>query len=157
MNFTFTYTTNPSQCEAFAVSWQGMTSTQSSCQRPNCAHRPQGGMRLYSHIHRGKCTWVNTFHRKLLTQLHIYAQSLPVSIPSSSVSNGRGFYQLPLPVKANQQLVVVMSDSSGFASGGISDVVTVDQPQDNAACEISSLAESSVFVQIQYRAVWFPD
>ncbi|KZT72812.1 hypothetical protein DAEQUDRAFT_808793 [Daedalea quercina L-15889] len=106
-NFTFSYG-NASQCEDFNISWTGGTAPY---------------------------------------KLSILSQAPPkaYSIPSSSYSNGHGFYQLQLALNASTALdedgqsfggfVAVMSDASGFGSGGVTDMIYVDPGNSN--CDLT--------------------
>ncbi|EED82753.1 predicted protein [Postia placenta Mad-698-R] len=53
-----------------------------------------------------------------------YGRTLNYTIPSSSYSNGQGSYKVQLPFPENQTVIAVMSDANGFATGGVSDVIT---------------------------------
>ncbi|KAI0932082.1 hypothetical protein AcW1_000697 [Taiwanofungus camphoratus] len=59
---------------------------------------------------------------------------LTTSIPSSNFSNGKGSFQVQLPFAQKQQILVVMSDASGFASGGISNVLSVGPSTSGSQC-----------------------
>ncbi|KZT72811.1 hypothetical protein DAEQUDRAFT_762623 [Daedalea quercina L-15889] len=65
------------------------------------------------------------------------------SIPSSSYSNGQGSYQIQLALNASSQFVAVMSDASGFGSGGVSDMITVGSG--SSSCDRSLQAADFTF------------
>ena len=47
------------------------------------------------------------------------------NIPSSAFSNGVGSYSTTLQLAQEQQFLATMSDATGFATGGISPLLTV--------------------------------
>ncbi|KAJ3506021.1 hypothetical protein NLJ89_g7106 [Agrocybe chaxingu] len=64
-----------------------------------------------------------------LINLQVFGTPRNVSIPSDAFSNGVGSYSLPLPLPKNEQMVLTMSDATGFATGGSSNVLTVGASQ----------------------------
>ncbi|KAH7918062.1 hypothetical protein BV22DRAFT_1134887 [Leucogyrophana mollusca] len=62
-----------------------------------------------------------------------------VSVPSSAFTDNQGSYAIPiLPLAANKRFVVVMSDATGFGSGGVSDIITVGGSVENIGCNTTS-------------------
>ncbi|KAH9937031.1 uncharacterized protein B0H18DRAFT_968837 [Fomitopsis serialis] len=70
-------------------------------------------------------TWSGGTAPYELTIVPSFNTPLTYSIPSSSYSNNQGSYSLQLTANASVQFVAVMSDASGFGTGGVSDVITV--------------------------------
>ncbi|OAX32054.1 hypothetical protein K503DRAFT_805557 [Rhizopogon vinicolor AM-OR11-026] len=57
------------------------------------------------------------------------------SVPASAFSNGKGSYSITeLPFKTGTQFLLVMSDATGFASGGTTTILTVGSPVANNDC-----------------------
>ncbi|OJA21659.1 hypothetical protein AZE42_12466, partial [Rhizopogon vesiculosus] len=57
------------------------------------------------------------------------------SVPASAFSNGNGSYSISeLPFATGTQFLVVMSDATGFASGGTTTILTVGSPVANNNC-----------------------
>ncbi|EDR15565.1 uncharacterized protein LACBIDRAFT_291440 [Laccaria bicolor S238N-H82] len=56
------------------------------------------------------------------------------SIPSSAYQGNSGSFSTPLLFGQNQRLMLSMSDATGAASGGISDLLTVGPPQGASQC-----------------------
>lgn len=52
-----------------------------------------------------------------------------ISIPSSAFSDGKGSYSFQLPMAKDSQMVLSMSDATGFNTGGSSNVLTVQASQ----------------------------
>jgi hypothetical protein len=48
-----------------------------------------------------------------------------ISIPATALSNGKGSYSTQLPFSKDQKILLTMSDSTGFGTGGSSDVLVV--------------------------------
>lgn len=58
-----------------------------------------------------------------------------LSVPASAFSNGVGSYSTVLQLAQEQQFLVTMSDATGFATGGISPLLTVQaQSPQSASC-----------------------
>ena len=49
------------------------------------------------------------------------------SIPDSAFSNGQGTFATQLPIEEGKRFLVVMSDTTGFGTGGVSQLLTVGQ------------------------------
>ena len=52
-----------------------------------------------------------------------------ISIPSSAFSDGKGSYSFQLPMAKDSQMVLSMSDATGFNTGGSTNVLTVEASQ----------------------------
>ena len=58
------------------------------------------------------------------------------NIPSSAFSNGIGSYSTTLKFLQGHQFLATMSDASGFATGGISQLLTVEaQTSQSSSCD----------------------
>lgn len=66
-------------------------------------------------------------------------------IPSTSYSNGQGSYSTQLPFRTNSTMLATMSDASGFASGGTSDVLRVGSSVSNSNCNTTDPGALFVF------------
>ncbi|KAJ3572521.1 hypothetical protein NP233_g3020 [Leucocoprinus birnbaumii] len=56
----------------------------------------------------------------------VFGRQSNITIPANAVNNGQGSFSIPqLQLAQGNQLLLVMSDSTGFATGGTSDVLTV--------------------------------
>ncbi|OBZ79417.1 hypothetical protein A0H81_01012 [Grifola frondosa] len=75
-----------------------------------------------------------------LSLVPVFGRPTTVSIPSSSVSNGRGAFQVPLQFAKGDQLLVIMSDATGFATGGVSNVLTVGDSVGKQTCNTTKPA-----------------
>ncbi|OCH96068.1 hypothetical protein OBBRIDRAFT_787521 [Obba rivulosa] len=69
-----------------------------------------------------------------LTLIPVFGRPETFQIPSSSFSNGQGSYSVQVPFASNKTMLVTMSDASGFASGGTTNVLTVGPPVGNSNC-----------------------
>ncbi|KAH9004372.1 hypothetical protein EDB86DRAFT_2888278 [Lactarius hatsudake] len=108
----FTVTTStPTQCGSFAVNWTG-TVVLCLSSRPPCVHA--------------------CFQLKGTQQVF--------NIPASAFSNGVGSYSTVLQLAQEQQILVTMSDATGFATGGISPLLTVQAqtPQSPSCTPVNS-------------------
>ncbi|TFK77164.1 hypothetical protein BDN72DRAFT_953637 [Pluteus cervinus] len=74
-------------------------------------------------------TWTGGSGPYQLLLVPVFGTPRNVSIPPSAVSNGQGSYSIQLPFPANQKFLLVMSDSTGFGTGGTTDVLTVGPSQ----------------------------
>ncbi|RDX47765.1 hypothetical protein OH76DRAFT_712831 [Lentinus brumalis] len=72
-----------------------------------------------------------------LTILPSYTPQTSVDIPDNSFSNNKGTFTRKMPLKAGNQTVLIMSDSTGFATGGVSPLITVGDSKTGAACDTS--------------------
>ncbi|KAI0361507.1 hypothetical protein OH77DRAFT_1433536 [Trametes cingulata] len=69
-----------------------------------------------------------------LTVVVPYGTPRTLDIPADNFSNGKGTFAATLPVGAGKQIIAVMSDSTGFASGGISKVIPVGKSSGKNTC-----------------------
>ncbi|KAI8990532.1 hypothetical protein BD414DRAFT_413419 [Trametes punicea] len=69
-----------------------------------------------------------------LTLALAYGSTRTLSIPAENFSNGQGSFNTTLPFPAAKQFVAIMSDSTGFASGGVSKLITVGKPSGQNTC-----------------------
>jgi len=56
-----------------------------------------------------------------------------VSIPDTAFNSGQGSFSVTLPIQKNEQMVLTMSDSTGFNAGGTSSLMTV-APSKGGSC-----------------------
>ncbi|KAH7918063.1 hypothetical protein BV22DRAFT_1025220 [Leucogyrophana mollusca] len=83
------------------------------------------------------------FEIMLVPQNTIY---INVPVPSSAFANNQGSYSInELPLAEDQEFVVVMSDATGFGSGGVSNTITVGGPVGNNGCNTTSQSPSFYF------------
>jgi hypothetical protein len=68
-----------------------------------------------------------------------------ISIPDSAFSNGKGSFNTPLLLPQGNKFIMAMSDSSGFATGGITDVLTVGQTIGGANCNTAGARADFTF------------
>ncbi|RPD81445.1 hypothetical protein L226DRAFT_566214 [Lentinus tigrinus ALCF2SS1-7] len=69
-----------------------------------------------------------------LTIIPAFAVQSKVAIADSSFNNNHGVFSTPMTFPADKKIVVVMSDATGFGSGGVSPVITVGKPVNNGYC-----------------------
>jgi hypothetical protein len=115
--FTFTFST-PTQCDNLSLTWSGML-TESlvlfvPCQRVRLS---QGGQGPFS-----------------LQLIPILGTPRNISIPDSAFSNGKGSYETQLDFPATHQILLAMSDSTGFGAGGTTNVLTVGPSVGGSSC-----------------------
>ncbi|KAH9982545.1 hypothetical protein BGW80DRAFT_1263785 [Lactifluus volemus] len=68
------------------------------------------------------------------------------NIPASAFSNGAGKFNIPqLTLSRETQFLVTMSDATGFATGGISPLLTVEAPTGAATCNSTDPGPSFFF------------
>ncbi|KAK0464891.1 uncharacterized protein EV420DRAFT_1637064 [Desarmillaria tabescens] len=70
-------------------------------------------------------TWNGGTAPYLLLLSPVFGTPRNISIPDSAYSGGKGTYKTQIPFPSGQKLVMVMSDASGFGTGGATDVLTV--------------------------------
>lgn len=56
------------------------------------------------------------------------------SVPSASFTNGQGSFQAQIPFLKGHSFIAIMSDATGFGSGGVTDVLTVGSSVSNTNC-----------------------
>ncbi|KAI1788768.1 hypothetical protein LXA43DRAFT_624716 [Ganoderma leucocontextum] len=69
-----------------------------------------------------------------LTLVPSYGSPRILNIPGSAFSNNHGTFLTTLPILQGKEFMAVMSDSSGFASGGSSKVITVGAAAKGNTC-----------------------
>lgn len=67
------------------------------------------------------------------------------NVPDSAFSNGAGSFSTQLQLAQEQQFLVTMSDATGFATGGISPVLSVEAATGGAACNTTDPGPAFVF------------
>ncbi|KIY64208.1 hypothetical protein CYLTODRAFT_381161 [Cylindrobasidium torrendii FP15055 ss-10] len=66
----------------------------------------------------------------------VFGTQRNISIPDSAYSNGKGSYTVDqLPFKTGRELVITMSDSTGFSTGGISPLMKVGTSTGGKSCD----------------------
>ncbi|KII93896.1 hypothetical protein PLICRDRAFT_694980 [Plicaturopsis crispa FD-325 SS-3] len=78
-------------------------------------------------------TWNGGTAPFTLELIPAFGTSRHISVPSSAFSNGKGSFQTTLPLKKTQKFLMSMSDASGFASAGLSEVLVVADPKSGAS------------------------
>ncbi|OSD03170.1 hypothetical protein PYCCODRAFT_1467041 [Trametes coccinea BRFM310] len=69
-----------------------------------------------------------------LTLALSYGSYRTLDIPADNYSNGKGSFSATLPFPAAKQFMAIMSDSTGFATGGVSKLITVGKPSGQNSC-----------------------
>ncbi|KAH9960147.1 hypothetical protein BC827DRAFT_1209454 [Russula dissimulans] len=72
-----------------------------------------------------------------LTVVPVYGAQTVYDLSDNGFSNGVGAFNTMLTLPAKQELVVVMSDVTGFATGGISELLTVGPASPGETCNTS--------------------
>ncbi|TFK94445.1 hypothetical protein K466DRAFT_593619 [Polyporus arcularius HHB13444] len=72
-----------------------------------------------------------------LTIVPSFGTPRTTKIPDGSFSNSRGSFTTTMNMPKGQQIVVVMSDATGFGSGGVTPVITVGPTVSKTACDTS--------------------
>lgn len=87
----------------------------------------------------------NSLAKNLLSQFfHVPINiSLPDSAFNDDANTGTYSFQLTLPV--TQEFLLTMSDATGFASGGTSDVLTVGSSVSGASCNTAGAKPAFTF------------
>ncbi|EIN04023.1 hypothetical protein PUNSTDRAFT_123068 [Punctularia strigosozonata HHB-11173 SS5] len=68
-----------------------------------------------------------------------------ISIPDSAFSNGAGRFSTQLPLAAKTQFLMTLSDSTGFGSGGTTEVLTVGSSISGASCDTTGAKADFTF------------
>ncbi|KAI5123607.1 hypothetical protein M0805_003423 [Coniferiporia weirii] len=70
-----------------------------------------------------------------------------ISLPDSAFdeSSGNGSFSIQLVLNATQQFILTMSDATGFATGGISSVLTVDPSSNGTSCNTTKHSPDFTF------------
>ncbi|KAF9481016.1 hypothetical protein BDN70DRAFT_931251 [Pholiota conissans] len=74
-------------------------------------------------------TWTGGTPPFQLLIIPLFGTQRNVSIPSSAFNNGQGSFSVQIPITKGQELVLTMSDATGFNSGGTTDILTVGASQ----------------------------
>lgn len=69
-----------------------------------------------------------------------------ITIPDSAYSNGKGTLQTQIAVAATKQFLIVMSDATGFSTGGVSDLATVGTSLSGGGCNTTYPAVPYSFI-----------
>lgn len=70
-----------------------------------------------------------------------------VSLPDSAFddSANAGLYSMQLSLEAQQRFLLTMSDATGFATGGTSEVLTVGSSVSGASCDTTGASPEFTF------------
>ncbi|KAH9858091.1 hypothetical protein C2E23DRAFT_719321 [Lenzites betulinus] len=79
-------------------------------------------------------SWTGGTAPFVLTFAHVYGTLRTFNVPATSIVDGKGTFNASLPFAAGQQFLAIMSDATGFASGGISPSITVGASTSKQAC-----------------------
>ncbi|EPQ60555.1 hypothetical protein GLOTRDRAFT_113163 [Gloeophyllum trabeum ATCC 11539] len=79
-------------------------------------------------------TWTGGTAPFQLSFIPVFGTPRNISIPSSAFSDGKGSYQTQVPFESNHKIAVVMSDATGFGSGGVSELIAVGKSVGNKQC-----------------------
>ncbi|TFK83307.1 hypothetical protein K466DRAFT_665936 [Polyporus arcularius HHB13444] len=71
-----------------------------------------------------------------LTIVPSFQVNIDIPIPDGAFSNNHGSYTTPMRLWAGNETVVVMSDSTGFGSGGVSPLIKVGNSVRHLTCDI---------------------
>ncbi|KAI0705750.1 hypothetical protein C8T65DRAFT_830524 [Cerioporus squamosus] len=83
-----------------------------------------------------------------LTFVPSYQTKITVVIPDSAFSNSHGSYTTPMRLSAGNETVVVMSDSTGFGSGGVSPLFKVGNSVRHLPCGIKDDPHNDFYFNI---------
>ncbi|KAK0208080.1 hypothetical protein DFS33DRAFT_408619 [Desarmillaria ectypa] len=97
----------PTQCDDVSITWNGT--------RIHTFYLPWCSLVLFEG---GTAPY-------LLLLTPVFGTPRNISIPDSAYSGGKGTYKTQIPFSSGQKFVMVMSDASGFGTGGATDVLTV--------------------------------
>ncbi|KAF9535397.1 hypothetical protein CPB83DRAFT_878598 [Crepidotus variabilis] len=70
-------------------------------------------------------TWSGGSPPFKLNIIPVFGSVTEISIPGSAFKDGKGSYSTPMTLPKGQKVVLSMSDSTGFNSGGVTDTLTV--------------------------------
>ncbi|KAF8905510.1 hypothetical protein CPB84DRAFT_1727048 [Gymnopilus junonius] len=87
-------------------------------------------------------TWTGGTPPFQLLIVPVFGTPVNISIPSSAFSNGVGSYSFQLPIANGSQMVFVMSDATGFNSGGTTEILTT-QPSKGVSCNTNTTVNFS--------------
>ncbi|KAI0651954.1 hypothetical protein C8Q79DRAFT_1005202 [Trametes meyenii] len=75
-----------------------------------------------------------------LTFAPAYGTPRTLNIPANNFNNGKGSFTTTLPFATGKQVLAIMSDATGFASGGISKPITVGKTTSKQSCNTTDIA-----------------
>jgi hypothetical protein len=82
----------------------------------------------------------------LIVCLQVYETLHNYSVPDSAFSNGKGSFSVPqIPLKSGTPFMLIMSDATGFGSGGTTSVLTVGAPVANNNCNTTVVSPDFTF------------
>ena len=73
-------------------------------------------------------------HHQGFTLLQVFGTPRTFQIPNSAVTNGQGHYSAQVNFPPNQKIFLVMSDATGFGSGGTSLITQVGPSLSGMSC-----------------------
>jgi hypothetical protein len=76
-----------------------------------------------------------------LISLQVFGTPRNISIPDGAFSNGKGSFSFQLPIAKGSQFVMVMSDATGFNTGGTTQVLTAKDSTSGQQCDTSNPSE----------------
>ncbi|KDR84913.1 hypothetical protein GALMADRAFT_217994 [Galerina marginata CBS 339.88] len=79
-------------------------------------------------------TWTGGTPPFQLLVIPVFGRPQNMSIPASAFNNGQGSYSFQLPFAKTTQMLLTMSDATGFNSGGSTNVLTV-LPSKGGSCD----------------------
>ncbi|EIN14150.1 hypothetical protein PUNSTDRAFT_140507 [Punctularia strigosozonata HHB-11173 SS5] len=79
-------------------------------------------------------TWSGGESPFSLLLIPVFGTPRNITIPDSAFSNGAGLFKTQLNFAAKEQLLLAMSDSQGFGTGGTTDVLTVGSSVGGSSC-----------------------
>ncbi|KJA29411.1 hypothetical protein HYPSUDRAFT_516676 [Hypholoma sublateritium FD-334 SS-4] len=74
-------------------------------------------------------TWSGGTPPFQLSIIHLFGTQRNVSIPTSAFNNGQGSYSVQIPLAKGEQMMLMMSDATGFNTGGTSNILNVAASQ----------------------------
>lgn len=137
--FSFSFAT-PSECGDLALTWTGKKKATFMFLFLILfsMSRRDSSFSIESHSRAFPC---RRKHLSSLNILQVFGTPRNISIPSSAFNNGQGLYSFPLPYTAKSEIVIAMSDATGFATGGATNVLTV-QPSKGGSCTTTPPSQS---------------
>ncbi|KAF8886324.1 hypothetical protein BD779DRAFT_1441748 [Infundibulicybe gibba] len=83
-------------------------------------------------------TWIGERYEWSAKVIQVYGTPQNVIIPPSSFSNGQGSFSTQLQFPQGQQMILTMSDGSGFGSGGSTALLQIGAPHGSINCNTIS-------------------
>ncbi|KAI9512804.1 hypothetical protein F5148DRAFT_1145794 [Russula earlei] len=81
----------------------------------------------------------------VLTIVPVHGTPIVFNLNASTISNGVGSFVARLSLALNRQFLLVMSDATGFATGGISPLMTVQPPMPGDICNLTQPSPDFLF------------